>query len=189
MDALSLLIADHNRVRGLFARFQEAEEAKDTEQLTSLATTILAELEVHTTVEEEIFYPEVSAASDEIREAVTEGVEEHHVVKVLAGEIEQLTPGHEIWVAKLKVMIENVEHHAEEEETELFPEVRKAMSTDALAEMGRRMEARKSSLGAPTTEDKAHLSVDDLKRLASEQQIPGRSTMDREELVATVAPE
>lgn len=189
MDALTLLIADHNRVRGLIARFEEAEEANDTAQLTALATTLLTELEVHTTIEEEIFYPEISAASDEIREVVTEGVEEHHVVKVLAAEIEQLPAGDEVWVAKCKVMIENVDHHAEEEETEVFPQVAKAFSRQALADMGERMEARKASLGAPTVQDKAHLSIDDLHRLASQQQIPGRSKMDREELVATVAPE
>ena len=189
MDALTLLTADHNRVRGLFARFQEAEEAKDTEQLTVVGQTILTELEVHATIEEEIFYPEIAAASEEIRETVTEGVEEHHVVKVLAGEIQQLEPGDEIWVAKCKVMIENVEHHAEEEETEMFPQVAKALSKEALADMGERMEARKASLGAPTVQDKEHLTADELKRLASEQQIPGRSSMDREELLATVAPE
>jgi len=188
MDALALLTADHNRVRGLFARFQEAVEADDTAQLATLAETILTELEVHTTIEEEIFYPEISGASDEIRDVVTEGVEEHHVVKVLAEEIKQLAPGDEVWVAKCKVLIENVEHHAEEEETELFPAVRKAMPGDALVELGERMEQRKASLGAPTVEDKAHLSVEDLKRLAGEQQIPGRSSMDREELLATVAP-
>lgn len=189
MDALALLTADHNRVRGLFARFEEAEERKDTGTLSTLARTILTELEVHATIEEEIFYPEIAAASDEIRDIVTEGVEEHHVVKVLAAEIEQLEPGDEVWVAKCKVMIENVEHHAEEEETDMFPAVGKVLPKTVLVEMGERMEARKAALGAPTVEDKEHLSVTDLKRLASEQQIPGRSDMDREELLATVAPE
>ncbi|HEX2698677.1 MAG TPA: hemerythrin domain-containing protein [Acidimicrobiales bacterium] len=189
MDALALLTADHNRVRGLFARFQEAEKADDTALLAQLGQTIITELEVHATIEEEIFYPEVSAANDEIRETVTEGIEEHGVVKTLAEEIASLQPGDEVWVAKCKVMIENVEHHAEEEESELFPAVRKALSTDALVDLAERMEARKAALGAPTAEDKQHLSSEDLHRLASEQQIPGRSSMNRDELVATVAPE
>ncbi|MDQ3979786.1 MAG: hemerythrin domain-containing protein, partial [Actinomycetota bacterium] len=59
MDALSLLTADHNRVRGLFARFQEAEESEDTAQMAQLAEKIFTELEVHATIEEEIFYPAV----------------------------------------------------------------------------------------------------------------------------------
>lgn len=188
MDALALLTADHNRVRGLFARFEKAEEAGDTGELAILAVTILSELEVHTTIEEEIFYPEVAGADEEIRDVVAEGIEEHHVVKVLAGEIAALPPGDEVWVAKLKVMIENVEHHAEEEETELFPQVRKALSSIVLVELAERMEARKASLGAPTIGDKEHLPVEELRRLAGEQQIPGRSSMGREELLATVAP-
>ena len=189
MDALALLTADHNRVRGLFARFEEAEQEGATGQLAELVSTMLTELDVHTTIEEEIFYPEIDAADEEIHEIVTEGVEEHHVVKTLSREINQLAPGDEVWVAKVKVMIENVEHHADEEETELFPAVRTALSGDVLVDMGERMEARKASLGAPTVEDKEHLSVDELQRLAREQQIPGRSRMNREELVATVAPE
>ena len=83
MDALSLLTADHNRVRGLFARFQAAEEEKDTATMMELAAKIIVELEVHTTIEEEIFYPEIKSANEEIKDTVDEGVEEHHVAKTL----------------------------------------------------------------------------------------------------------
>jgi hypothetical protein len=86
-------------------------------------------------------------------------------------------------------MIENVEHHAEEEEEELFPLVRKALDNDARSELGQRLEAMKAQLGAPTAADKEHLSTEELNRLAQEQEIPGRSSMKREELVATVAPQ
>jgi hemerythrin superfamily protein len=189
MDALTLLTADHNRVRGLFARFEAAEEEQSTVLMAELAAKILTELEVHATIEEEIFYPEVSSADDEIHEVVTEGVEEHHVVKTLSAEIQALEPGDETWTAKMKVMIENVEHHAEEEEKEMFPQVRKALDAATLSEMAERMEARKAALGAPTAADKEHLSVEQLQELAREQEIPGRSSMDRDELVATVAPE
>jgi hemerythrin superfamily protein len=92
MDALSLLTADHNRARGLFTRFQSAEESGDTAQMTELASTILAELEVHATIEEEIFYPTVSEASEEIHDLVTEGIEEHHVVKQLGEEVKAISP-------------------------------------------------------------------------------------------------
>ncbi|MFP5375791.1 MAG: hemerythrin domain-containing protein [Acidimicrobiia bacterium] len=186
MDALSLLIADHNRVRGLFARFESAEESGETAQMAELAPRIIDELEVHATIEEEIFYPEVGEASEEIREVVAEGIEEHHVVRQLADEVKGLSPEDEAWAAKMKVMIENVEHHAEEEETELFPQVRRALGAEALRDMADRMEARKAELGAPTVADKEHLSTDELKELAKEQEIPGRSSMDRDELVATV---
>lgn len=186
MDALALLTADHNRVRGLFARFQAAEEAEDTAQMAELSQKILTELEVHTTIEEEIFYPEVSAASEEIKDTVDEGLEEHHVAKMLMDETKALPPDDDAWAAKMKVLIESVEHHAGEEEEEMFPMCRKALDKAVLEDLGMRLEARKAQLGAPTAADKEHLTTEQLKELASEQEIPGRSSMDREELLATV---
>ena len=188
MDALSLLTADHNRVRGLFARFQTAEEEKDAATMMELAAKIIVELEVHTTIEEELFYPEIKGANEEIKDVVDEGVEEHHVAKTLIEEIKGLTPEDDAWAAKMKVLIESVEHHAEEEEQEMFPEVRKALDKAQLEDMGMRLEARKAQLGAPTAADKEHLTTEQLRELATEQEIPGRSKMDREELVATVDP-
>jgi hemerythrin superfamily protein len=188
MDALELLTADHNRVRGLFSRFQAAEGENDA-QAASLAAKIFEELEIHTKIEEEIFYPVVTKLNDEIHELVTEGLEEHHVVDELMTEAKGLSPSDEQWAAKVKVLIENVEHHAEEEEQEMFPKVRKAMDKDARTGLGERLEARKAELGAPTAADKEHFSTEDLNRLAREQEIPGRSTMKREELLLTVAPE
>ena len=187
MDALELLIADHNRVRGLFTRFKAAEGENDA-QAARLATMIFQELEVHTKIEEEIFYPVVTKLSDELHELVTEGEQEHHVVDTLMAEVRGLTPSDEEWAAKIKVLIENVEHHAEEEEQEMFPKVRSATNSDARSELGQRLEAKKAELGAPTAADKEHLSTEELERLAREQEIPGRSSMKREELLATVAP-
>ena len=188
MDALSLLTADHNRVRGLFARFQAAEEEKDAAQMLELAAKIIVELEVHTTIEEEIFYPEIQGADEELKDTVDEGIEEHHVAKVLIEEIKTLTPEDDAWAAKMKVLIESVEHHATEEEEEMFPETRKNFATSALEDLGARLEARKAALGAPTAADKEHLTTEELKELAKDQEIPGRSSMDREELLATVDP-
>jgi hemerythrin superfamily protein len=188
MDALELLTADHNRVRGLFSRFQAAEGDNDA-QAARLAAKIFEELEVHTKIEEEIFYPAITKLNDEIHELVTEGVEEHHVVDNLMAEVRTLTPSDEEWAAKMKVLIENVEHHAEEEEQEMFQKVRKAMGSDARAALGKRLETMKAQLGAPTAADKEYLSTEELTRLAREQEIPGRSNMKRDELLATVAPE
>jgi len=115
-------------------------------------------------------------------------MEEHHVAKTLISEIKTLTPEDEAWPAKMKVLIESVEHHADEEEDEMFGGVRKSVSAETLEELGDQLEARKAELGAPTVADKEHLTLEELKKLAGEQEIPGRSAMSREELLATVAP-
>ncbi len=92
------------------------------------------------------------------------------------------------WVAKMKVLIENVEHHAGEEEDDMFPPLRSKLGNNELVALGERMEARKRDLGAPVTEDKIDLTKDQLLDLAKEQSIPGRSSMSQQELAATVAP-
>ncbi|MGH9024271.1 MAG: hemerythrin domain-containing protein [Acidimicrobiia bacterium] len=187
MDALQLLVADHNRVRGLFANARSAHEAGDVATLAQVAKKIFDELDVHTRIEEEVFYPEVKRMSD-LAEMVAEGLEEHHVVDQLIEEMKILDPGAESWAAKLTVMMENVEHHAGEEESEMFPAVRKSLDNKSLTALAERLEARKAELGAPTMADKEHLSTEELARLARSQDIPGRSKMNREELLATVAP-
>jgi hemerythrin superfamily protein len=189
VDSVTLLTSDHNRVRGLFARFRTAHEKDDFDKMAALAEQMVRELQVHTKIEEEIFYPEVRGASDELAEVVAEGIEEHNVVDHLIEELDGLQPGAEEWVAKVQVMMESVEHHAKEEEQEMFPMTRRAFDNDELAAQAERLESRKAELGAPTLADKEHLTVEELRRLAQEQEIPGRSDMDREQLLATVAPD
>jgi hemerythrin superfamily protein len=188
MDAIDLLTGDHNRVRGLFEQFKSAKESDDLATMTTLTAKILEELDVHTTIEEEIFYPELHDKTEEIHDSITEGYEEHHVAKGVMGEVRALEPNTEGWAAKVTVLIESVEHHAEEEETNLFPKVRAATSAEDRESLADRMEARKAELGAPTSADAAALTKDQLIDLAKEQEIPGRSTMDRDELIRTVDP-
>ena len=189
MDALLLLTGDHNRVRGLFKLFKAAHEAKDVQRGQQLAEKIIRDLTVHTELEEQIFYPAVRDAGDEkLKELVVEGFEEHAVVKELIEEVQAGQPGEEHWIAKMKVMIENVEHHAEEEESDMWPKVRSALDSTALERLAQQMEAKKRELGAPTTADTIDLTKTALSELAREQEIPGRSKMSHEELAATVAP-
>jgi hemerythrin superfamily protein len=188
MDALDLLIGDHNRVRGLFSKFKDAKESDDLETMTTVTSKVLEELGVHTTIEEEIFYPAMQDVNDEIHDLITEGYEEHHVAKGIMGEIASMTPNTEDWAAKVTVLIENVEHHADEEEKEMFPKVRSATSAADRDMLGERLEARKAELGAPTTADTIDLTKEQLTELAQQQDIPGRSTMSREELAASVDP-
>jgi hemerythrin superfamily protein len=188
VNALDLLIADHNRVRGLFSQFRSAQDNDDAATMSSVALKIFEDLEVHTTIEEEIFYPAVHDTNEEIGETVDEGVQEHHVVKLLMAELKQIEDGSDEWVAKMTVLIENVEHHADEEEAEMFPPLRSKLPTEELNGLAERLEARKQELGAPVLADKIDLTKEELLDLAKAQSIPGRSSMSQEELAATVAP-
>jgi hemerythrin superfamily protein len=186
MDVLDLLTADHNRVRGLFDRFREAEEAVDTATMAEVASKIAEELTVHTTVEEEVFYPWARGVAEEVSEVVDEGIEEHHVAKILLEEVTALSPGADEWTAKMKVLMENVEHHAEEEESEMFPKIRSGSQADDRKAQGDEIDARKRELGAPVPAHAEGMTKEQLIDLAAEQHIPGRSKMDRDELAATV---
>ena len=187
MDALTLLTADHNRVRGLFTRWKAAHEADDTSTAGELYKKIAEELTVHTDIEETVFYPAIDV-NDEIHEMVMESLEEHKVAKSEIHEASMLPAADERFAAKVTVLIESVEHHAEEEESELWTLVRKAMTAEQLEELGQKLEDRKKQLGAPTLADKIDLTKTELSELAKEQEIPGRSKMDHDELAATVAP-
>jgi hemerythrin superfamily protein len=188
MNAIDLLIADHNRVRGLFSRFRTAKDAEAHTGMAEIAAQIFQELEVHTTIEEDVFYPAVHDVTEETGELVDEGVQEHHVVDLLMAELGETSVVDDEWTAKVIVLIENVEHHAEEEETELFPTLRSKMDAARLDELAEQLEARKAELGAPVLADKIDLTKDELVHLAQAQEIPGRSSMSQEELAATVAP-
>ena len=141
MDAIELLKKDHDEVRALFEQFRQAGEAEDMDRMKQLQKQIFSELETHTRIEEDIFYPAVKDTDDEeLVENVDEGVQEHHVVKVLMREIEDVS-GDDTFQAKMKVLMENVEHHADEEEEEMFPDVRQQFDQARLAELGQEMEA------------------------------------------------
>ena len=143
MDAITLLTTDHDEVRSLFEQFRTASEADDMSRMKELQKEIFSELETHTRIEEDIFYPAVrDTDEEELTETVDEGVQEHHIVKVLMREIEDVS-GDDTFIAKMKVLMENVEHHAEEEETDMFPDVRTRMSQERLDELGTEMAAAK----------------------------------------------
>jgi iron-sulfur cluster repair protein YtfE (RIC family) len=145
MNALELLKADHKKVASLFDRVKETESEKEH---LKLFEQIKSELEVHTHIEETILYPKLRQY-EELKELVLEAFEEHKQVKTLIREIEGLVEGSERLDAKLTVMGENVEHHVEEEENEMFPKVEKLMSRDELEELGAQLQAaKKESLSA-----------------------------------------
>ena len=141
MDVFTLLKADHEKVSGIFDKLEETTEraAKTREELFA---QLKQELDVHAHVEETIFYPAIKQEA-ETREITLEGFEEHHVIKTLLKELEGQSVETEQWAAKLKVLKENVEHHVEEEEGEMFKGAREVLSKEQLEDLGTRMEAEK----------------------------------------------
>jgi hypothetical protein len=147
VDAISLLKADHEKVRGLLSQLEKSSE-KSSAKREELLAKIAFELEVHTTIEEEIFYPAYRDAvkKQEDRKLYQEALEEHHVVDLVMPELEETDPGTEVFSAKAKVLKEVVEHHAEEEEKEMFKRAKQVFEKEELRELGQRMEARKAEL-------------------------------------------
>ena len=138
-DAIALLKKDHDKVKDLFEDFEKTE---DREAKQRLAREALIELKVHAELEEELFYPALrQAAGDDL---INEAGEEHHVVKLLIAELEQMGSADEHYDAKFKVLTENVRHHIREEEGEIFPRAR-SMDTDWEA-VGEAMRRRKQEL-------------------------------------------
>jgi hemerythrin-like domain-containing protein len=156
MDALSLLKKDHQNVRQLLARLESSAENGGSES-TTLLRQIENELKVHTQIEEEIFYPAFKDAVEGKHDEhlYYEALEEHHVVDMVLPEIKSSSKNPDKFAAKAKVLKDLVEHHAEEEETEMFPKARKAMGTAELRELGQQMQARKQQLMGGTSAKRA----------------------------------
>lgn len=142
-DALSLLKQDHRKVKDAFAKFEElGPQAFKTKK--SLADQICQELEIHTKIEEEIFYPEFQKAVKDSKDMLNEAKVEHDAAKDLIKQIRKMEGSEELFDAKVKVLSEQVSHHIKEEEDEMFPLLKKT-SVD-LSSLGEQMERRKTEL-------------------------------------------
>lgn len=141
-DAIALLKEDHKKVKDLFDQF---EKAKSDEKKHELIEEALKELEIHTVIEEEMFYPEArEALGEEAKDILDEAEEEHRVAKTLVEDLKANHQSDEHFEAKFIVLAENVRHHIKEEESEMFPEIRD--SELDLEEIGQRLAARKEEL-------------------------------------------
>ena len=142
MNAIELLKADHKVVADLFKKVEASKESEHP----ALFTKIKAELDVHAHIEEVIFYPKLKAEGNkELVDIVLEGIEEHRQVKMFLKEIDALTDDSEKFEPKLKVLMEDVEHHVEEEEKEMFPLVKAQFESDVLDELGAEMKEEKEN--------------------------------------------
>jgi len=142
VNAIDLLTTDHEKVRKLLEELDKTTE-RGVQTREDLFRRVKAELTVHEIIEEEIFYPALKA-HPKAKEIVLEGYEEHNVVDTLMGELSALPVDDETWGAKFTVMKENIEHHVEEEEGEMFAKARQAFSEAELEDLGRIMEERRT---------------------------------------------
>ncbi len=151
MNAITLLENDHRKVERLLDELEPTTE-RAVKTRHELFGRVKAELTVHEVIEEEIFYPTLKQ-HPRAKEIVLEGYEEHDVVDTLMGELASLSVEDETWGPKCKVMIENIRHHIQEEEGEMFPKARQVFDRQELDDLGQQMETRKAeamrSVGSP----------------------------------------
>jgi hemerythrin superfamily protein len=143
MDALSLLKDDHDEVKQMFGEIESA----DIDERMDLIERLQSELTVHEAIEEEIFYPALRSHA-EAKDLILEALEEHDVVNSIMSEILATLPSDETWMAKFTVMRENLEHHIEEEEGEMFDAAKDLMTKETLESLGDEMRVRKEDLQA-----------------------------------------
>jgi hemerythrin-like domain-containing protein len=142
MNAIELLEADHDKVEALFEKVKANEDGDNT----AVFEKIKEELDVHAHIEETLFYPKMRDEGDEeLQKLVNEGIEEHRQMKMFLRELDALVGDSDKFKAKLKVLIEDTEHHVQEEEGEMFPLIEDQFDEEVLEELGAAMEAEKRS--------------------------------------------
>lgn len=135
MNAIKLLKDDHREINKLFGEYKASDSDSEKHELFE---QIKEKLDVHTHIEETIFYPKLKE-HEKLEDITLEGIEEHHVADVLAREISKLTDDSEKFEPKMEVLIEGVLHHVMEEEGEMFPKVEEVFSEEELEKLGREM--------------------------------------------------
>lgn len=161
-DAIASLMADHKRVKALFKEFEDLKENGEDDDKAELVRQICGELTVHSTIEEEIFYPAVREKVDE-DDMMDEALVEHTGAKDLIAQLEGMKPGDELYDAKVTVLGEQIEHHVKEEEGEMFPQAKRAkVDTAALGrEMAERRVELMTALGLAAVDAEGETEVDE----------------------------
>ena len=141
MDALQLLKADHDKIKKIMSHIEGTTE-RGVKTREEFFTKMKQELVVHEAIEEEILYPALKD-HPKAKDIVLEAYEEHNVVDMVMQEIDETPFDDDTWGAKFTVMKENLEHHIEEEESDMFDQCHRVFDKDELTELGDEMEARK----------------------------------------------
>ena len=159
-DAIVLLKNDHKEIKKTFNAFKKLGD-NATKEKGRLVKQMIELLTVHTYIENEVMYPRVRELLPELEDDVLESYEEHHVADVLVMELSTMKPTDERFTAKTTVLIENVEHHIDEEEQEWFPQVRAGLSRKSLQELGADMlQAKKKAPKKPSQPSALKKTVD-----------------------------
>jgi hemerythrin-like domain-containing protein len=144
MKATEFLKRQHREVMRLFKAVENTEDRKGRKRLMA---EIVSKLEVHTKIEEEIFYPAVQEiGTEKVEEMMLEAVEEHHVVDLVLAELPKVDPAAPTFEAKMTVLKELIEHHVEEEQDEIFPMAERKLGKERIAELGIRLEERAENI-------------------------------------------
>lgn len=152
MDATQALKRDHRTIEALFKKFEQSGRSAKRRK-KKLVEQIVEELSRHADIEEQVFYPAVRQATGD-HELVFEALEEHDLVKPLLEGLQKMEPDEERFEAKVAVLMEAVRHHVKEEEREMLPAIRRALTKDQLEELGQRIVEGKKALKEP--EDYLH---------------------------------
>ncbi|MDQ3931828.1 MAG: hemerythrin domain-containing protein [Actinomycetota bacterium] len=147
VDALEFIRSEHEDFRGLLNRYEEV-DPDDHSAKRDLVAELITVVVQHSAMEERAFYPAVREHIPELDEHIREGIEEHHVVEVIMQELKQLDATDEQFDAKVEVFAENLLHHIQEEEDELFPKIRSEMPSQQLEGLADDLRAAKEQ--APT---------------------------------------
>lgn len=157
MDAIEVLRNDHDTVRELFEQLNET-SIDDQKSRDQIFNQLKQELRVHAQIEEEIFYP-VLASESELADVVQEAVEEHAAVKDILDEMEQLSSNSEAWENLLASLQDNVEHHVDEEEGDVFEQAQELITEESLNQLGKELQERKIQLRQGDVQQQAKRSM------------------------------
>lgn len=185
MDAITLLTQDHRTVDKLFDRFEQTRDAGERRQLVD---NMIEELSIHAAIEEQELYPFMRRVLPQ-DDPVDEAEHEHAEAKAILAGLSRLQPDDEHFEPVATELIADVRHHVQEEENELFPQLREAVTEDDLNELGQSLEqARHRAPTKPSAGDLQQLTQEELYEIAQKIGLEGRSGMTKDELTAALAP-
>ena len=177
-DVTRILEQDHRKVEQLFEQIEKQQGSIRAKLVDQLA----ADLRMHMRIEETIVYPfVVKQLNGDGKEMVEEAKTEHEGARKVLAEVERLSPNEPGFDGAFEMLLAGISHHVEEEETEVFPKLRKKASAEQLNEVGEQVKEAKGSA------ELEEMSRDELYQRAQDADIPGRSSMSKDELVTALA--